>query len=204
MQKISCKQNIKKYRGEYKLKKIIQKYFIFTIIMATFLANISISQAQANSFEGILVESEIHNIENELKEESITDIPELIDSTEELPEIQPYALPAVPVVVALIVSAGLRAAIKKYTKSTITTLVKQQEKVARAAAKDLGYVETNYLSHGAKVYQRKSGLGPKFITRDKDSHIGGAWKGATTVNNLGSKNTRSGTYDILLEERLGD
>jgi hypothetical protein len=36
-----------------------------------------------------------------------------------------------------------------------------------------------------------------------DGHSGGAWKGATTVANLGSKKTRSGTYDADLK-RIGD
>ncbi len=36
-----------------------------------------------------------------------------------------------------------------------------------------------------------------------DGHNGGAWKGATSIKNLGSKDTRSGTYDVFLT-RIGD
>jgi len=44
---------------------------------------------------------------------------------------------------------------------------------------------------------------PKYITPDRDGHNNGAWKGASSVKNLGSKKTRSGTYDANLK-RIGD
>jgi len=73
-----------------------------------------------------------------------------------------------------------------------------------AKAKKLGYIKTNYRSHGQAVYHRskaKSSL--KYITPDTDSHNGGYWKAASSVKNLGSKSTRSGTYDSNLK-RIGD
>jgi len=60
-------------------------------------------------------------------------------------------------------------------------------------AKELGYSKINELSHGQAVfYNNKTKL---YITRDIDGHNGGAWKAATSVEKLGSKVTRSGTYD---------
>jgi hypothetical protein len=82
-------------------------------------------------------------------------------------------------------------------------LIRSSETVARAVAKQLGYRATNYTSKGAKVYVRSKGKGPKYIVRDRDGHSGGAWKGASSVRNLGSKNTRSGTYNAELK-RIGD
>lgn len=38
----------------------------------------------------------------------------------------------------------------------------------------------------------------RYITPDVDAHSGGVWKAANTIRNLGSKITRSGTYDALL------
>ncbi|KAB0443451.1 toxin C-terminal domain-containing protein [Lysinibacillus fusiformis] len=179
-----------------------KKYFIYSIILALFLTNLPVANisAQENDiFEEQLVISENNLDISEINEEPNLDI--ILD--EENPEVEPRVLPAVPVVVAYIATAGLRAAVSKWGKSAITTFIKQQEKVARAAAKDLGYIEKNELSHGAKVYERKSGSGPKFISRDMDGHNGGAWKGATSIKNLGSKDTRSGTYDVFLT-RIGD
>ncbi|MBS9426327.1 toxin C-terminal domain-containing protein [Photorhabdus caribbeanensis] len=43
----------------------------------------------------------------------------------------------------------------------------------------------------------------KYITPDVDQHNGGVWKAADSVKNLGSRRTRSGTYDADLN-RIGD
>jgi RHS repeat-associated protein len=70
-----------------------------------------------------------------------------------------------------------------------------------AAAKELGFRPTNYRSHGQPVYYH-----PKtkmYISPDVDSHSGGVWKMADSVEHLGSKNTRMGTYDADLN-RVGD
>lgn len=202
---------------------IAKKYFIYSIIAVFLFSNISIAKAEEiNNNDS---QYDINEINNEINTDpSILD-PNLINEfeinydineqyleelfieespIEESPEIQPYVLPAVPVVVALIGSAGLRVAVKTYGKSVIKQYIKEQEKVARAAAKDLGYTEVNnQYSHGAAIYMRNSGSGPKYISRDKDDHSGGVWKGATSIKNLGKRETRSGTYDIFLE-RMGD
>jgi hypothetical protein len=75
-------------------------------------------------------------------------------------------------------------------------------KEATDAANLLGYQKTSELSHGQPVYSNPKGQ-PKYITPDVDSHSGGVWKGANTIEGLGSKTTRSGTYDDKLS-RIGD
>ena len=67
------------------------------------------------------------------------------------------------------------------------------------AAKNLGFTKTNYKSHGQPVYKK----GNQYITPDVDSHNGGAWKMAGSVKDLGSKKTRTGTFDINLN-KIGD
>lgn len=76
-------------------------------------------------------------------------------------------------------------------------------KEADKAAEELGYQKTNERSHGQTVYKNKKGKKPEYITQDVDSHNGGVWKGADSVKNLGSRSTRSGTYDGNLN-RIGD
>ncbi|WP_332630923.1 toxin C-terminal domain-containing protein [Citrobacter sp. ESBL3] len=71
-------------------------------------------------------------------------------------------------------------------------------------AKELGYSKTNERSHGQPVFTNpKSPNKTKYITPDVDQHNGGYWKGADSVRNLGSRRTRSGTYDEDLN-RIGD
>ena len=50
------------------------------------------------------------------------------------------------------------------------------------------------------MFKKNSKGRPQFISVDKDGHRGGAWKGASSIKNLGSKKTRSGTYDANLKE----
>jgi RHS repeat-associated protein len=72
-------------------------------------------------------------------------------------------------------------------------------KEAKAAAEALGFKMINETVHdGEAVFRR----GNQFITRDRDGHSGGAWKMATSVKNLGCKETRAGTFDINLK-RIG-
>lgn len=97
---------------------------------------------------------------------------------------------------------SIKKAIKKWGPSIVKSMLKSSEAVAKVVAKELGYSKTNYLSKKAVVYYNKKGK-PKYIVRDIDSHNGGFWKGALTVKDLGSKKTRSGTYDIDLN-RIGD
>ena len=69
----------------------------------------------------------------------------------------------------------------------------------RQAAAALGFRPTNERSHGQPVFTD----GRRYITPDVDSHNGGAWKMAGSPRALGSKQTRSGTYDANLN-RIGD
>jgi hypothetical protein len=130
-----------------------------------------------------------------------------IDST----QLEASAVPLV-VVAIHVVRFGVQAAIKKYGKKIVNNAIKKNavkmklttNSAAREAAKALGYNTTNHTSHGAPVFTRGKGAkGPKYITPDRTSHKGGVWKGATSVKNLGSKSTRSGTYDASLK-RIGD
>jgi len=118
-------------------------------------------------------------------------------------ELKASAFPLVAVIVGVIARQGLKTAIKNWSKSVVSSMKRSIPAVAKEAAKDLGYSQTNYLSHGQKVFIRKKGKGPKYITPDTDGHNGGAWKGASSVKNLGKKKTRSGTYDPELK-RIGD
>jgi len=91
--------------------------------------------------------------------------------------------------------------IKKIDKSGVVAkgTVRITLKEATKAAELLGYRKTSKYSHGQSVYERISGNGPKYITLDVDAHSGGVWKGASSVENLASKTTRSGTYDASLK-----
>jgi hypothetical protein len=71
---------------------------------------------------------------------------------------------------------------------------------AKALAEAMGYVKTNFRSHGQPVYK----LGKSYISRDVDGHCGGVWKEASSPEDLASKTTRNGTYNADLTERLGD
>ncbi|MDO6299539.1 LysM peptidoglycan-binding domain-containing protein, partial [Enterococcus gallinarum] len=75
-------------------------------------------------------------------------------------------------------------------------------KEAQKKAEELGYIKTNERSHGQPVFKNTKRK-PKYITPDVDSHNGGTWKGADNVKDLGSKDTRSGTYDEELN-KIGD
>ncbi|WP_416777451.1 toxin C-terminal domain-containing protein [Xenorhabdus budapestensis] len=71
-------------------------------------------------------------------------------------------------------------------------------------AKKLGYTKINERSHGQPIYMNKKASNKmKYITPDVDQHNGGVWKAADSVKNLGSRKTRSGTYDADLN-RIGD
>ena len=72
-------------------------------------------------------------------------------------------------------------------------------KQALEVAQQLGFKKTNFYSHGKSIFQK----GNQFITIDGDSHNGGFWKMANSVENLSSKKTRLGTYDKNLN-RIGD
>ena len=59
-----------------------------------------------------------------------------------------------------------------------------------------GYGQTNFLSHGQKVFYSKKTK--TYISPDTDGHIKGIWKMAKSVKALGKKQTRMGTYDANL------
>lgn len=75
-------------------------------------------------------------------------------------------------------------------------------KTLSSAAKKHGYEPTNYLSNNEKVFYNKKTK--TYITQDIGGpHNGGVWKMAKTVEKLGSRDTRMGTYDANLD-RIGD
>jgi hypothetical protein len=71
---------------------------------------------------------------------------------------------------------------------------------AKELAEAMGYVKTNFRSHGQAVYKK----GKSYISRDVDGHCGGVWKEASSPEDLASKSTRNGTYNADLTERVGD
>ncbi|QEY65882.1 hypothetical protein FXN65_26150 [Metapseudomonas lalkuanensis] len=70
----------------------------------------------------------------------------------------------------------------------------------RVAAEGLGFRRVAETVHGGQLVYRKGNL---YITRDLDGHNGGAWKMATSIKGLSSKDARMGTYDRNLN-RIGD
>jgi RHS repeat-associated protein len=90
-----------------------------------------------------------------------------------------------------VAAKGVRALAEPIYKTT---------KEAKVAAEALDFKKINETVHdGQAVFKR----GRDFITRDLDGHNGGAWKMADSVENLGRKETRAGTFDINLN-RIGD
>lgn len=72
------------------------------------------------------------------------------------------------------------------------------------SARRLKYKKINERSHGQPVFlNNRAPIKLKYITPDVDKHNGGYWKAADSVRNLGSKRTRSGTFDENLN-RIGD
>jgi RHS repeat-associated protein len=74
----------------------------------------------------------------------------------------------------------------------------------KVKAEELGYAKINERSHGQSIfYNSKAPKNMRYITPDVDGHNGGFWKAAGNVKNLGSRKTRTGTFDIDLN-RIGD
>lgn len=71
---------------------------------------------------------------------------------------------------------------------------------AAKGATDLGYTRTNLRSSGDTAIFKK---GNSYITRDRTGHKGGAWKEASSPENLNKKSTRNGTFDVNMN-RIGD
>lgn len=66
---------------------------------------------------------------------------------------------------------------------------------ASQMAQRVGYRATNQFVRGQRVFTN----GKSFIVQDIDSHSGGLWKMANSVRDLGSKTTRTGTYNYNLD-----
>lgn len=126
-------------------------------------------------------------------------------------EMQVLVVPLV-IVLATVARYGITRAIAKHglsqvTKATVSNAAKTKlttDSAAKALASELGYKHTTFITKaGAKVFQKdaKDAVnGPKFISRDTTSHIGGVWKGANIKwENLNAVSTRSGTYDAVLD-----
>jgi hypothetical protein len=89
---------------------------------------------------------------------------------------------------------------EKYTISQIATVCnKLTTREAIKIAEQLKFKKTNYYSHGQPIF-KKGGI---YITPDIDTHSGGVWKMASSIENLRNKKTRMGTYDAYLN-RIGD
>lgn len=61
-----------------------------------------------------------------------------------------------------------------------------------------GYSKTNEYCHGQAIYYNRKHK--TYISFDVDSHNGGVWKMAKSIEALSSKNTRMGTYDKYLKK----
>lgn len=85
------------------------------------------------------------------------------------------------------------------TKGKVFNVGRLIGKEAVEAAENMGFQKIGQRSHGQPVFKS----GNKYITPDVDGHNGGVWKMADSVKNLGSKETRMGTYDANLN-RIGD
>ena len=80
-----------------------------------------------------------------------------------------------------------------------------------AIAKKLGYDKVKgYRSKDQAIYfNPKAKKRMRYISRDVGSgnglgsHNGGFWKAASSIENLGSRATRTGTYDMWLRRRIG-
>ena len=91
-----------------------------------------------------------------------------------------------------------------------TRIIPMTNGEAKIAASKLGYQDTGIsLPNGQKVFLNpKASSDMKYISQDigsgngLGSHNGGSWKAANSIRNLGSKETRTGTFDINLN-RIG-
>ncbi|WP_375740548.1 toxin C-terminal domain-containing protein [Pseudomonas boanensis] len=100
----------------------------------------------------------------------------------------------------LAAAGGLLGGKKGKDARPVAEPVYKTTKEAKQAAEKLGFKKINETVHnGQAVFKR----GKEFITRDLDGHNGGAWKMAESVNALGNRETRSGTFDENLN-RIGD
>jgi len=82
----------------------------------------------------------------------------------------------------------------------------QTNSQSKSLVNELGYSKVNNVtSHGQSLYYNpKATSGMQYITADIDSHSGGIWKAASSIENLASKSTRTGTFNWDLTTRIGD
>ncbi|HFC6041093.1 TPA: polymorphic toxin-type HINT domain-containing protein [Neisseria meningitidis] len=85
-------------------------------------------------------------------------------------------------------------------RKTPSTPVYENDSEAYAAAKKLGYRKIKERTRNDAAIFKK---GKSYISRDVDSHNGGAWKEASSPKKLNRKETRNGTFDKNLN-RIGD
>ena len=64
---------------------------------------------------------------------------------------------------------------------------------AKTSAEKMGWSKTNERVHGQSVYYDRNSK--TYYSYDADGHTGGTWKGARTIGDLRSKDTRLGTFD---------
>ncbi|MFJ7932948.1 toxin C-terminal domain-containing protein [Sporosarcina sp. NPDC096371] len=129
-----------------------------------------------------------------------------------------YVIPGIGTVMVLVTGAVIIGdvmwqATTSVAKNIIDLLFSKAEPIyktdgeAKKAADKLGYTKVNETcKDGVAIFKKdkKTKVGPGFISRDLDNHSGvGAWKGGSSAKNICSKTTRSGTYDKDLN-RVGD
>ena len=79
-------------------------------------------------------------------------------------------------------------------------------KSTKNLAKELGYSKVRgQQSHGKAIYYNpKATVDMRYISYDGTSHNGGTWRAASSIADLGSKTTRTGTFNWDLTTRIGD
>lgn len=73
-------------------------------------------------------------------------------------------------------------------------------KEAAIAAEAMGYKRIHQTLNNQAIFKK----GDSYITRDIDGHHGGAWKEASSIKNLSSKELRNGTFNADLSIRITD
>lgn len=209
------------------MKKTLISSIIATMLLSATLPHFAYAKNGNQNNDLEVNNEEVQTIENfaQVKNEVVTDNFKEIFVDQEIDEdilisiddeVNATVLP-VPLVVVLATIAryGFTRAVTKHgvvrvTQATTTKdVVKTKlttDTAARELASELGYSPINRMSMGAKVFERTAKdavSGPQFIVRDRTAHVGGVWKGASSIEGLSSKSTRSGTYDAILD-RIAD
>lgn len=197
-------------------KNLIIKSLVYLIVSCIFISFGGVAHAseymeEKNNFSDMNI-AESYPAENTLDDAESYPVENTLDDTESysventLDDVDAAVAPLIPIIIGWIVRNGLKSAVQKWGKSVVGKLIRTSSKFATAAAKDLGYSKTSYTSHNKPVYKiikKKSGK-PNYISPDETGHLDdSAWKGASTIENLKKKSTRSGTYDAELN-KIGD